>query len=119
MNWYLAKIIYRIVCGEGNHTPQFDEQLRLIAAENNEQAFCKARAVGEQEAVCFPNEQQKMVQWKFVNVTELYQLTEMIDGAELYSRIQEAHDADVYMQLVNDRAAFVKQHNTHSYLQLL
>ena len=30
MKWYLAKIVYRIICGEGNHTPQFDEQLRLI-----------------------------------------------------------------------------------------
>ncbi|RYY10197.1 MAG: DUF4288 domain-containing protein, partial [Chitinophagaceae bacterium] len=27
MNWYLAKLIFRIVCGQGNHTPQFDEQL--------------------------------------------------------------------------------------------
>ena len=34
MKWYLAKIIYRIICGEGIHTPQFDEQLRLIHAED-------------------------------------------------------------------------------------
>lgn len=119
MNWYLAKIIFRIVCGEGDHTPQFDEQLRLIAADNNEQALCKAQAVGRQEATCFPNQQQKMVEWKFINVTELYKLTEMMDGAELFSRIQEADDADVYMQLVNDRAAFSRQHNTQAYLQLL
>ena len=119
MNWYLAKIIFRIVCGEGHHTPQFDEQLRLIAAENNEQAFCKARAVGEQEACCFANQQQKMVEWKFINVTELYRITEMIDGAELYSRIQETDDADVYMQLANERASFTRQYNTHSYLQLI
>ena len=30
MNWYLAKIVYRIICGDGNHTAQFDEQLRLV-----------------------------------------------------------------------------------------
>lgn len=119
MNWYLAKIIFRIVCGEGNHTPQFDEQLRLIAAENNEQAIDKAAIVGRQESACFTNVQQQMVEWRFVNVTELYRLSEFVDGAELYSRIQEADDADAYLQLVNDRAAFVKQHKTHSYLQLL
>ena len=119
MNWYLAKIIFRIVCGEGHHTPQFDEQLRLIAAEDNEKAFYKAQAVGRQEATCFPNQQQAMVHWQFINVTELYRITEMIDGAELYSRIQEADNADVYLQLVNDRAAFSRQHNTHGHLQLL
>lgn len=119
MNWYLAKIIFRIVCGEGHHTPQFEEQLRLIAAENNEQAFSKARTVGEQEATCFPNQQQKMVEWRFINVTELYRLTEMVDGAELYSRIQETDNADVYLQLVNDRAAFSRKHNMHTYLQIL
>ncbi|MEP7129294.1 MAG: DUF4288 domain-containing protein, partial [Chitinophagales bacterium] len=29
MNWYLAKIVFRIICGDGLHQPQFDEQLRL------------------------------------------------------------------------------------------
>ena len=25
MNWFLAKIIFRIVCGNGDHAPQFDK----------------------------------------------------------------------------------------------
>ncbi|MFA6946933.1 MAG: DUF4288 domain-containing protein, partial [Pedobacter sp.] len=33
MNWYVAKLIFRITCRNGNHQPQFDEQLRLISAE--------------------------------------------------------------------------------------
>src|ERR1051326_2143892 len=49
MNWYLAKIVYRIVCGDGNHTPQFDEQLRLIQASDELHAFQKARRLGERE----------------------------------------------------------------------
>jgi hypothetical protein len=118
MNWYLAKLNFRIVCGDGNHTPQFDEQLRLIAAENNEQAFFKARTLGETEGDGLPTE-YKMVKWRFINVSELYRITELIDGAELYSRVQETDDADTYMELVNTRAAFIRQNNTHSYLQLL
>ena len=39
MNWYLAKFVYRIVCGNGNHIPQFDEQLRLITADNRKKRF--------------------------------------------------------------------------------
>lgn len=119
MNWYLAKLIFRIVCGDGNHTPQFDEQLRLIAAGNNEEALSKAILLGETEGDGFPEHEYKMVKWRFINVSELYRITELIDGAELYSRVQETDDADVYMELVNTRARFIRENNTHSYLQLL
>ena len=49
MTWYLAKIVYRILCGDGNHTAQFDEQLRLIAASNEVEAFAKAQQIGRKE----------------------------------------------------------------------
>ena len=39
MNWYLAKLVFRIICGEGNHAAQFDEQLRLVNAFTKEEAF--------------------------------------------------------------------------------
>jgi len=39
MNWYLAKMVFRIICGEGNHTAQFDEQLRLISGESKRRDF--------------------------------------------------------------------------------
>lgn len=115
MNWYLAKIIFRIVCGDGNHTPQFDEQLRLISAENNGQALTKAQTLGETEG----SDDRQIVKWRFINVSELYRITELIDGAELYSRVQETDDADTYINLVNTRARYICENNTHSYLQLL
>lgn len=117
MNWYLAKVIFRIVCGEGDHTPQFDEQLRLIAADNNEHALCKARSIGRQEATCFADSRQKIVEWQFIDVTELYTLTEAMDGAEVYSQIQEANNAELYLQLTQDRAAFTRQYTAHVFLQ--
>jgi hypothetical protein len=49
MNWYLAKIVYRIICGDGDHTAQFDEQLRLIYAANKEDAFYKAQHIGKKK----------------------------------------------------------------------
>ncbi|MDQ3846676.1 MAG: DUF4288 domain-containing protein [Bacteroidota bacterium] len=39
MNWYLTKIIYRIICGNGDHKAQFDEQLRLVEASSKQEAF--------------------------------------------------------------------------------
>jgi hypothetical protein len=118
MNWFLAKIVYRIVCGEGDHTPQFDEQLRLIQAADENEAFDKATAIGEQEQEMFLNQHQKLVTWQFVNVCELYKISALIDGAELYSRIQETDNADRYIELVHKKAAHIKTNDTHKYLQL-
>ncbi|MCF8452420.1 MAG: DUF4288 domain-containing protein [Pedobacter sp.] len=42
MNWYVAKLIFRITCGNGNNQPQFDEQLRLISASGEKEALIKA-----------------------------------------------------------------------------
>jgi len=46
MNWYLAKMVFRIICGDGNHTAQFDEQLRLVSGNSLEEAFHKAPLKG-------------------------------------------------------------------------
>ena len=62
MNWFLAKIVYRIVCGEGIHQPQFDEQLRLIHATCEGEALVKAKQIGVAEEVQFSNQQQHLVQ---------------------------------------------------------
>jgi hypothetical protein len=34
MNWYVAKLVFRVISGNGDHNAQFDEQLRLINADN-------------------------------------------------------------------------------------
>jgi hypothetical protein len=119
MNWYLSKIIFRIICGEGHHTPQFDEQLRLIAATDEKEAFEKSMAIGEKEQDGFYNHEQQLVQWKFINVAELYKLSGLLDGAEMYSRIQETDDAEDYIELANRRAAHIRAASTHKMLRLL
>jgi len=66
MKWYLAKLVYRILCGDGNHTAQFDEQLRLINAQDELHAFQKARSLGHREQDNFLNAVNKPVIWKFI-----------------------------------------------------
>jgi len=119
MNWYLSKLVFRIICGEGQHTPQFDEQLRLIGAVNEQEAFEKALRIGRTEQEEFLNQEEQLVQWKFINVSELYKLSGLLDGAELYSRIQEADDPDRYMEQVHRKAAHILEGSTHRFLALL
>src|SRR5574338_725684 len=118
MNWYLAKIVYQIRCGEGNHIGQFDEQLRLIAASGKEEAFYKAQNIGRKEEEFFFNQKQQLVQWKFINVAELYKLSDLIDGAELYSRIEESDHPDSYINLVHTKAQQILSGNSLEILDL-
>jgi len=119
MNWYLTKIVFRIICGDGNHTAQFDEQLRLIYADNKEEAFVKSKQLGKNEEEIFLNTKQQPVQWKFINVSEIYKLGDMIDGAELYSRIDERDDAENYINLVNKKAESIIHSESYELLQLV
>lgn len=117
MKWYLAKIVFRIVCGDGDHTAQFDEQLRLISANDCESAFAKAATIGSDEEDQFLNARSELVRWSFVNVSEIIPLTTLTHGAELYSRIQEVDDADVYISAVNMRAASLLEASPHVVLE--
>ena len=116
MNWYLAKMIFRIICGDGNHTPQFDEQLRLITAGSKEEAFHKSQLLGAREEEMFFNNSRQLVQWQFINVSELYLLNELIDGAEVYSRIEEKENADAYLHIVHKKAEQISLGHTFELL---
>lgn len=104
MNWYLAKVVYQINCGNGNHHPQFDEQLRLIAGANQQHAIMKAEQTGRHEEHSFFNEKKQLVRWKFIGVTELHQLIKQSDGAEVFSKIQEPEDELSYLKAIQEQS---------------
>ncbi|HUR67311.1 MAG TPA: DUF4288 domain-containing protein [Chitinophagaceae bacterium] len=118
MNWYLSKMVFRILCGDGSHTAQFDEQLRLITADSKEEAFHKAQSLGMRSEEIFFNQQAQLVRWQFISVSEIYLLQELIDGTELYSRVEEAPDADSYLKFVYAKAEQIRFGNTHELLNL-
>jgi len=117
MIWFMAKIVYRIICGEGDHTPQFDEQLRLIVADNEEEALKKAYAIGRREEECFYNVAEKLVQWKFINVAELFRIAGLTDGTEVYSKIEEKENGELYTEIVHKRAAGLRENRGQHLLQ--
>ncbi len=119
MNWYLAKIIFQIICGKGEHTPQFDEQLRLISAGDEDEALQKAKSLGEREQETFLNAHGKVVKWKFIDVAELIRLSTMVDGAEVYSHIQECDAPDLYLDMVQQKAARLNDVESKKLLHLL
>ena len=100
MNWYTAKIIFQITCGDGNHQPQFDEQLRLINANNKQEALHKARTIGISEEESFLNNSGELVRWTFIALTELIEIQELKDGVEFFSKIEEPENTAHYINSI-------------------
>jgi hypothetical protein len=107
MEWYVAKIVFRIICGEGNHQPQFDEQLRLILAKSWKNALSKARELGLSQQDRFKNQQQQWVEWKFINVASLSRIGTLQDGFELHYQITEPDNADTYTEQIHQKAKYL------------
>ena len=105
MNWYIAKIVFRIISGDGRHSAQFDEQLRLIEACNEIAAFEKAGNIGIGAEDSFLNAKKEIVRWQFVAVTEVNNIVSLHDGAEIYYRLHEADDAVTYINQARCRSA--------------
>ena len=119
MNWYLAKIVYQIECGSDYLLAQFDDQLRLIMATDEEQALQKAYSIGESEQMTLVNNNEQLVSWRFINVAELYCVSHHLDGAEVYSSVHEVSNADAYIKLVNDKNARIMEGATRKHLNLI
>jgi hypothetical protein len=102
MNWYIAKVIFQI--STGSIMTQFDEHLRLIQADDREEAILKARMLGITEEDQFFNEKKDLVKWEFVNVTDVWPLEGLRNGVELYSTVHETHEANRYIREVHLRA---------------
>jgi hypothetical protein len=113
MNWYITKIVFNIA--SETKANQFDEQLRLVAAETKEEAFLKARTIGLREEDIFYNDNLKEVKWEFVNVAEIIPLSKLEDGTELYSRIHETEEATSYIHFVHKKAIALRKNSTLFY----
>lgn len=108
MSWYISKIVFQVICGDGEHTPQFDEQLRLIQAENEQHALKKAIEIGLEEQNTFNNTKDESVIWSFIDVSELQRVNELKDKTELYSRIVEPENEENYVGIIELRAERVR-----------
>lgn len=102
MNWYVAKLVFRITAAHLAAVGQFDEQLRLIRAETLEKAYVKARLLGIAEE---DNAGEVILCREFVNVAALHALDDLQDGTEVQGKVREVEGAGAYVQWVHQRAA--------------
>ena len=104
MNWYLAKLIYQVTIGEGNHVPQFDAQYRLIRADELDWAWEKATTMGRLGETIFANEKAEEVKWMFIAVEEICPIDSLEDGSQLYGSTIEPDDVDEFIRITRERS---------------
>lgn len=107
MNWFVAKMIFQIESENKNYY-QFDEQLRLIEAVNEEIALEMAQQIGMMQQNEITSKQEQSLKWEFIAVTELSYIGEIESGKEIHYRICEPDNVSEYLEMVKDKAEILK-----------
>lgn len=88
--WYSVKLLFKsIVDDEENIPPLCEESIRLVQANNEEEARNKSEQLGRDEEHEYKNELNQAVSWRFIKIMEVQDLCEpsIYDGIEVYSRL--------------------------------
>ncbi len=80
MNWYLARLLYQRLSREGNLTTQFDEQWRLIRADEREWALEKAALLAQLNQYDTEEEKPQNTNQKFITVVDICEIGKWQDG---------------------------------------
>ncbi len=110
MDWYIAKLVFRIVCEKEPEKGQFDEQLWLVSATSAGEALFKARRKGMTESDSFKGEYTGTMRWQFIDVAEVTELGALEDGTPIYSRVEETDDLKGYLISVQRKAQNIGEH---------
>ena len=111
MNHYLVKLMFNINIDNGSHASQFDEQIRIVESYSTEDAFHKARAIGKKEEESFVNSENKLVNWQFIDVVDVYELESIKDGEQVYSNTHENTDRYSFINYIRQKAMVFQAKN--------
>jgi hypothetical protein len=104
LEWFLAKLVFQISVEGKDNTSQFEEQFRLIKADELKWAAEKASIIGKMEEINFLNKHHQMVSWKFIETVEVLHLEGIDDGMELYVQTEEPENVNSYIEIVKSKA---------------
>jgi hypothetical protein len=97
MKKFLVRLIFRVHRGPGKKQASFESQFRIIHAENEAQAWLKARDSGLSEEGEVAPDYGGLIRWEFAGIELLLDLGEYEDGSLLFSSTQKKSDPDSYL----------------------
>jgi hypothetical protein len=108
MNWFIAKIVFKIE-GKNQEFIQFDEQIRLLDAVNEDLALEMAHQFGLMQQDEVVAHVKGKLFWKFIGVTEINYLGEITNGTQVHCQINEPLNVSNYISLALAKAEGLKQ----------
>ncbi|MCE3228554.1 MAG: hypothetical protein K0S32_3105 [Bacteroidetes bacterium] len=111
MNWFLVKLIFSVDSEQPVLNAQFDEQLRLIKATNESDAYFKAKQLGKTLQTNFLSEKGEAIAWRFVDVNEVITLSDIKDGMEVYSSTYETSEKENFINSVLQKGIAIQSRN--------
>lgn len=101
MNWYVTKLCFEI--RSGSDIAQAEEQIRMLQACSESEAYEKAFALGSRNSIIETRRDGIILEWKFLGIRSLYALPSLKDEQEIYSTVIAPDDIFRYR---NDLALF-------------
>ncbi|WP_316803013.1 DUF4288 domain-containing protein [Pedobacter nototheniae] len=111
MKWFAVNYVYQVICGSGKHTPQFNEQVRLIKGIDLQHAFKKAKILATEYNSSFKNFLNENVSWEFVGVAGIVEIVEPAEGVEISSVILEPLSVKDYLKKIKHRNKLLTETN--------
>lgn len=108
MNWFIVKMVYQIIIGEGKHAAQFDEQMRLIRSTDASEARSKATKQSSGFYETFKNVNGEDVIWKFICISAINEIPAPFDGQEITSTVHEPADPQVFLDHLYKQMAYIE-----------
>lgn len=114
--WFVATVI--MACRVENYSGPFtcDEQIFLLQAATEDEAYQKAMELGEQSAISYLNRYGETVQWEFVGLENLEELFDqsLSDGVEIRSRLFDHSEPSSLVSSRERLSIFGAESNPHS-----
>ncbi len=114
--WYVATLLLRCKVGDGDVGPwACDEQVHVLRAHDEDEAFDKALKLGQEEEHSYKNAYGEVVSWSFIGLENLEELSSpsIRDGTEIKSRIFEESNPSRLVRQKDGLTAYQAQRNKH------
>lgn len=104
---FLVKLVFQVEPMRDGRA-EFDEQFRIIHADDERTAFSRATILGEQEQGAFSGPRETTIRWRFIGVSDIHALESLADGMQLFSSTVH-EDPQTYIPYLRLRAGALAQ----------
>ena len=112
--WYVTTLILQCKVGNQDTGPwTCQEQIRILKAGSNSEAYQKASELGKEEEHSYTNIDGESVVWEFIGVEDLEELSEnkISDGVEIRTRVWKEDNPLEFIREKKDLTVYRAERN--------